>query len=58
VPAAAAGHDGDLRGAIGAVDDLVLDVAGYGGVGARDAQQRAVDEVRWVVDEVFGWRGG
>lgn len=50
---AAARDDADLRGGWGGVDDFVLDVAAYRGVGVRDALERAEDEVRRVVDEVF-----
>lgn len=53
--AAATGHNGDLGFGVLGVDDLVLDVAGHGGVGQGNAEERAGDEVRRVVDEVFCW---
>lgn len=52
--AAAARHNGHLRGAVFAVDDFVLNIALHRGVCVRDAEQCGVDEVGWVVDEVFG----
>lgn len=44
-----------LRFRILGVYDLVLDVAAYGGVGVRDAEECGADEVGRVVDEVFCW---
>lgn len=52
--AAAAGYDGDLGGAVFAVDDFVFNVALHGGVCAGDGEEGSGDEVGWVVDEVFG----
>jgi hypothetical protein len=51
--AAAAGDDADLRGPVLAEDDLVCDVALDGGVRVRDANEGGMDEVCWVMDEVF-----
>ena len=62
---AAAGDYGDLllllllvvvviMGGGAAVDDLVDGVQGHGGVGQCYGVQGCVDEVGWVVDEVFG----
>jgi hypothetical protein len=50
---AAAGDYAYLRCAILAVDDFVRDVALYGGICVRYAEESGIDEVRWVVDEVF-----
>jgi hypothetical protein len=53
VPAAAAGHEADLRGGRAVGQDFVGQVAGNGGVEVRDAQERGGDEVCGGVDEVF-----
>lgn len=51
---AAARDERDLRGGRrGEVDDLVGDVALYGGVGVWDGEEGGVHEVGRVVDEVF-----
>lgn len=53
--ASATGDEGDLRGAVFAVDDLIGDVALHRGVCEGDAEEGGLDEVGWVVDEVFCW---
>ena len=54
MPAAAAGDEGDVfGGGGGGVDDFVGSVEGEGGVGEGNGVEGGVDEVGWVVDEVF-----
>jgi hypothetical protein len=53
--AAASRNYADLRCAILAVDDLVIDVALYGRVRLWDAEKRSFDEVCRVVNEVSRW---
>lgn len=55
---AATGDDGDLGSILGrtAVDDFVVGVKGERRVGEGDGLESGVDQVGWVVDEVFGSR--
>jgi hypothetical protein len=59
VSRAAAGYEGYAWGGWGVaeVDCFVGDVAGYGGVCVRDAEEGGGDEVGGGVDEVFRWGG-
>jgi hypothetical protein len=52
---AAARNYADLRCAVFAVDDLVLDVALHRRVRLWDAEKRSLDEVCRVVNEVSRW---
>jgi hypothetical protein len=50
---ATAGDYGDLRRAVFAIYDLVGDVALDRGIGMWDTEERSVDEVCGVVEEMF-----
>lgn len=60
MPGAAARDDGDAGdglwvGGWSPIDDLILGIECERGVGVSRCEERGVDEVRRVVDEMLGW---